>query len=180
MCYKSGITDEDACSATYVAEHDICVGDAGTKSDCGDSWLSCEDLEPEFCQDPDASEDDAGSVRAYAAAKLGCRLERALHQCKTQWQCEKQSGTCWGPQLRDQICSYDEETWEESCRIVANACKVPVDDPYSWVCPGSECEDDWGCWDPERDHFGTYCVDYVIASEAECTAADGEWLSTDV
>ena len=180
MCYKSGITDEDACSATYVAEHDICVGDAGTKSDCGDSWLSCEDLEPEFCQDPDASEDDAGSVRAYAAAKLGCRLERALHQCKTQWQCEKESGTCWGRQLRDQVCSYDEETWEESCRIVANACKVPVDDPYSWVCPGSECEDDWGCWDPERDHFGTYCVDYVIASEAECTAADGEWLSTDV
>ena len=49
------------------------------------------------------------------------------------------------------------------------------------MCAGSpECESEWGCWDEERDHFGTYCVDYTIETKAACDTAEGEWLGTDI
>ena len=182
VCYKAGVSSASNCSNTYVTDLKICVDeDAASQSACSDTWATCADIDPDDCRNTTAVVADATSVRAYASAKMKCRREKQQKFCTTKAQCEDESGSCWGPQLRDSICTYDETTYTHACRVVDNACIVGVNETNPYMCKGSPaCEYEWGCWDDERDHFGTYCVDYTHASEATCDAADGEWVSTNI
>ena len=182
LCYKAGVTSASNCSNsnTYVSDLKICVDSgAPSLSDCSDTWLTCDDIDPDDCKDTEAKAENATSVRKYVSASLKCRREKQQQYCTTKSQCEDESGTCWGPQLRNSICTHEEDNY--ACKIVDNACKVGVNETHPWMCAGSPaCDDDWGCWDEERDFFGTYCVDYTIETEVACDTADGEWLGTDI
>ena len=70
---------------------------------------------------------------------------------------------------------------DNGCVVKAGTCKVGVNETSPGTCNDSPpCADPNGwCWDPLRDHHGTYCLDYSL-SQAECSARSGEWLATDI
>ena len=64
VCYKAGVSAEKDCTATYVSDWKICVNsDANSFSDCSDTWLTCEDIDPDDCKDTEAKAEDATAAQ---------------------------------------------------------------------------------------------------------------------
>ena len=90
----------------------ICVNDAAkTFDECSDTWLTCENLASDDCKETTAMIAGTTSVREYASMKMKYCRQKLQKYCMAKTQCEDESAVCWGPQLRNSICTYDEETW---------------------------------------------------------------------
>ena len=177
ICYKGGATSQNDCKSghSFIASLGMCIDEEATTFDqCSDmSWSTCKDIGPNVCMDHSTQT----KIPHYISNFLSCRLDKQATYCDTEAECEA-SGRCHGPWLRDQICYMDEDVGTHTCKVVTNACKVGVDPSRQHMCLGSpDCDDEWGCWDDMRDHFGDYCIDYTIETESACGAASGEWLT---
>lgn len=198
VCYKS-VTNATDCSSTFVESLAICMDSTDTNRDqCSNTWLTCEDLLAESC----SGTIDVTTLHGYVSQYLNCKKTKEPRFCKTKQQCESETGECHGPQLRDEICYHDYELDSHVCETFTHTCKVQIDED-KWECPGHTCDgnpnahnhtysvyDAFGnetqvtetyCWDEKRFHvFDKYCLDYYIGDEAECTAANGDWLRIDI
>ena len=179
LCFKSGVTSAGDCDKDYVASLGICADAQSTSlDDCSDSFVTCGDIAYDVCAEYDGSATlpASPSLYEYVSNKIGCKPDKHPRYCANEAQCEAESGQCHGPNLRDYICDAD-----NGCVVKAGTCKVGVNETSPGTCNDSPpCADPNGwCWDPLRDHHGTYCLDYSL-SQAECSARSGEWLATDI
>ena len=204
MCYEPGVTSSGSCTGTYDSALKICRSDSITSSqDCSspNKWISCEDIDDEVC----GAATDTSTLHGYASDYLKCKATKDKKFCKTKNQCETETGTCsshWGPQLKENFCMWNETTYAEECTPFSHVC-VTTKDQTTWECPGHTCVGnptaynttydtynstgglvrvtETHCWDPKREHVShDKCADYYITSEADCTAANGEWWSTNI
>jgi hypothetical protein len=204
MCYEPGVQTSVACSETYDSTLKICRKDSITSfSDCSspNKWISCEDIDDAVC----GAATDTSTLHGYASDHLKCKATKKKKFCTTKDQCETETGTCsghWGPQLKENFCEWDESTYTEKCTPFSHVC-VTTKDKMTWECPGHTCVGnptaykntydtynstghlvtvtETHCWDPKREHVShDKCADYYITSEADCTAANGEWWSTSI
>ena len=202
MYYRTGVSSSDC--LTEGGTHDgstmnLCAYDAPADSR---SKITCEDIDDAVCG---ATSPDTSKLYGYASDYLKCKATKEKRFCKTKEQCETETGTCsghWGPQLRENFCMWNETTYEEECTPFSHVC-VTTKDKTTWECPGHTCVEnptaynttydtfnstghlvtvtETHCWDPKREHVShDKCADYYITSEADCTAVDGEWWSTNM
>ena len=202
MYYRTGVSSSNC--ATEGGTHDgssmnLCAYDDPTDSR---SKISCEDIDDAVCG---ATSPDTSTLYGYASDYLKCKATKEKRFCKTKEQCETETGTCsghWGPQLKEELCQYNETIDTVICTPFSHVC-VTTKDKINWECPGHTCVGnptahnytyesynstghlvtvtETHCWDPKREHVShEKCADYYITSEADCTAVDGEWWSTNM
>jgi hypothetical protein len=202
MYYRIGVSFSDC--TTQGGTHDgssmnLCAYD---DPDDSRSEITCEDIDDAVCG---ATSPDTSTLHGYASDHLKCKATKNKKFCKTKDQCETETGTCsghWGPQLKENFCEWDESTYTEKCTPFSHVC-VTTKDKMTWECPGHTCVGnpttynntydtynstghvvtvtETHCWDPKREHVShDKCADYYITSEADCTAANGEWWSTSI
>ena len=212
MCYKSGVLDANKAAQCTdlggIYSEDalqLCrFDDITVSSECRspNKWITCETIDDAVCG---AATADTTTLHGYASNYLNCKATKDKTFCKTAEQCATETGSCsnwWGPQLKAEICLWNETSYTRACTTYSHVC-VTTKDKVSGQCPGHTCVgnpdameytfdvfDAFGnrtevtethCWDEKRAEVNhDQCADYYIASEADCDDAGGEWWSTDI
>jgi len=182
MCYTPNVPSASNCTAG--AEYDetlrMCLkSDVKNKDECtgNDKWVTCEDVPFENCTAPATSSEESSSIANKAAKYLSCRRDKAPKHCSGADQCASEGGSCWGPDIRDQVCFYDSNAW--TCEYRANVCVTNLNQE-TWSCPGATSANGYySSWDERRYQVNDkYCLDYYAASNTECNDLNGTWTST--
>ena len=212
MCYRPGVSDANkvtlctALGGVYTdAALQLCRFDAFTTFDTCSSpnkWLECEDIDDAVCG---AATPVTTTVHGYASNHLSCKATKEKVFCKTQEQCETETGSCsssWGPQLKEELCVWNNTDYTETCSLYSDVC-VTTKPEGSWECLDHTCVGNPNaqnhtyqtmnatghyvevtetyCWDEKRVSVNNdQCTDYYVTSESDCDAKNGEWTSTNI
>ena len=209
MCYSSGVQSSGDCSGVYANSLKLCRFDDVTSfGECNspNKWLTCENIDDAVCGATNPSTvASATTLHGYASAFLGCKETKEKTFCKTQEQCETETGACsshWGPQLKGEMCTWNNTDYTETCVTYDDVC-VTDKLPGTWECLGHTCVGNPNtqnqtyfttnstghsvevtetyCWDEKRESVNhDQCVDYYVETKSACDAVAGTWLSTTI